>query len=178
MAAARASLRALSLSPSLAVVFERANALALGGWIALALGRAIEGGKPSRARVRHACERVVSLVVWTQCVAYATLLIRLVLRGASDLDASEASFSSLAGVQALFRCASAACAGWIHYLAFDLVVGRGLVEYERECGVPAWLTIATTVPLTFLAGPVGFAWSGVVSRAFDAARARREKKRA
>jgi len=180
MTTARASLRAVALSPSLAVVFERANALALGGWIALALGSALEGGERSRVGrgVRDACERVVSFVVWTQCIAYATLLIHLVIAGASDLDVEKASFSSLAGVQALFRCARAACAGWIHYLAFDLAVGRALVRREREFGVPVWLTIATTVPLTFLAGPVGFAWSGGVSRAFHVARARWEKKRA
>jgi hypothetical protein len=46
-------------------------------------------------------------------------------------------------------------AGWLHYLAFDLLVGTWEVSTAREEGIPHWAVIPCLV-LTFMLGPVGF----------------------
>ena len=46
-------------------------------------------------------------------------------------------------------------AGWIHYLAFDLLVGAHIVRQGRVLGLSPWLVLPC-LPLTFLFGPAGF----------------------
>jgi hypothetical protein len=46
-------------------------------------------------------------------------------------------------------------AGWIHYLAFDLLVGIWEVRDSHERGVPHWLVIPCLF-FTFMLGPIGF----------------------
>ncbi len=68
-----------------------------------------------------------------------------------------ASFSTLAGVKAMFSNGAdgVMLAGWIHYLAFDLVAGTVILRDAQEKNIPHWLII---VPLffCFMLGPVGF----------------------
>lgn len=45
-------------------------------------------------------------------------------------------------------------AGWLHYLAFDLLVGRVILLEAQRSGVPHWATIPPLV-LCFLFGPLG-----------------------
>ena len=141
--------------------FDRACACACVGWTALLLGEAFFTSERSR-RITDAC---VSACVLACSVGYAIVLASVVC-GAGDVDATRASFSSLAGVEALFESSAACCAGFIHYLAFDLYLGRALLKRERECGVPTVLRVCVTAPLTFVAGPVGYAWSAAATAAF------------
>lgn len=64
-------------------------------------------------------------------------------------------FGSLSTVMALFTKENAVLAGWVHYLAFDLLVGMWILDQNRELGLHQ-LLIAPCLLLTFMFGPVGF----------------------
>lgn len=64
-------------------------------------------------------------------------------------------FGNLAEVVDLFSNENAVMAGWIHYLAFDLLVGAWICRTARRDGVSFWLVVPC-LPLTFLFGPAGF----------------------
>jgi|694.fasta_scaffold24885_4 hypothetical protein len=66
---------------------------------------------------------------------------------------SEGGFGSLAEVTALFGEKPLILAGWLHYLAFDLLVGAWIVRVAQREGV-AWVWPALI--LTFLFGPAGY----------------------
>lgn len=65
-----------------------------------------------------------------------------------------ASFSTLAGVTALFSLPGNVMLGWTHYLAFDLFVGSWEVEDSAKIGLPHW-AIIIPLAMTFLFGPIG-----------------------
>jgi len=69
-------------------------------------------------------------------------------------SADGADMGSLAGVMALFANPSAALAGWIHYLAFDLFVGAWEVRDARAHAIHHGWVIPCLV-LTLMAGPLG-----------------------
>ena len=67
----------------------------------------------------------------------------------------DGGFGSLDAVMTLFSQPSAMLAGWIHYLAFDLLIGAWICRTARHDGLTFWL-VAPCLPLTFLFGPAGF----------------------
>lgn len=64
------------------------------------------------------------------------------------------SFTSLAGVMALFTQPWAVCGGWIHYLAFDLFVGAWEARDSQREGI-AHLWVIPCLILTLMLGPLG-----------------------
>lgn len=64
------------------------------------------------------------------------------------------SFSTLAGVMALFKQPQAVLAGWIHYLAFDLVAGSWLLRNGQEQKINHLLLVPCLL-LCFMLGPCG-----------------------
>ena len=71
---------------------------------------------------------------------------------------------TLTGIAALLGKPEAALIGWVHFLAFDLLVGRWIFLDSAKKGISAWFT-APILVLTFLLGPLGllvyllaFAW--------------------
>jgi hypothetical protein len=66
------------------------------------------------------------------------------------------SFGSLTGVKGLFKNGGDAVmlAGWVHYLAFDLLAGSVVLRDSQEKGISHWLII---LPLffCFMLGPIG-----------------------
>ena len=64
------------------------------------------------------------------------------------------SFGSLKGVMQLFTNEKAVLAGWIHYLAFDLMVGLFEVKNAQKHHINH-LFIIPCLFLTFMLGPVG-----------------------
>jgi hypothetical protein len=64
-------------------------------------------------------------------------------------------FSSLPAVAMLFSNPWLLLAGWIHYLAFDLVVGAWEVRDASRRGIPHLLVVPCLL-LTFMFGPIGF----------------------
>ena len=120
-------------------VFQVVNMLALAGWVALALA----WWTPVWA------ERIAGLAVPVLLsVAYTGLVLAYWSR-------APGSFGSLPDVMALFTMPEIALAGWIHYLAFDLMVGAWEVRTARREGI-AFLLVLPCLVLTFLFGPAGF----------------------
>ena len=127
----------------LETLFALANGAALLGWIALAAAPL----SPAWAD-RIAATAIPALL----SAAYATLVAAGLLGGAGDGDGG---FGTLAGVMALFDRPAAVLAGWLHYLAFDLIVGAWIVRAARAEGMPHWRALICLPPTLFL-GPVGF----------------------
>jgi hypothetical protein len=67
----------------------------------------------------------------------------------------EGDFGSLAGVAKLFEHPGLLLAGWVHYLAFDLLVGVWEREETQRIGLSRWL-LAPCLALTFMLGPLGW----------------------
>ncbi|WP_018617730.1 ABA4-like family protein [Spirosoma luteum] len=67
-----------------------------------------------------------------------------------------AAFGSLSGVKGLFANGGdgVMLAGWVHYLAFDLVAGAFIVGDAEERAIPHWLIIVPLI-FCFMLGPVG-----------------------
>jgi len=65
-------------------------------------------------------------------------------------------FGSLNSVMALFTEENAVLAVWVHYLAFDLLIGMWMLNQNKELKIHQ-LLMAPCLLGTFLFGPVGFA---------------------
>lgn len=121
-------------------VFTAASQLAMLGWLLLIL----------LPRWRWTTIFVTSwLIPAILAVAYLVLIV-LYFRSAPE----NASFGSLAGVQAFFTLDGLLLAGWLHYLCFDLFIGSWEVRDARRLGIHHLLVIPCLV-LTFMFGPVG-----------------------
>jgi hypothetical protein len=72
-------------------------------------------------------------------------------------------FSSLAAVQALFAAPGKMLGAWLHFLAFDLLVGHWLVATVLRQRLARW-PLVLLLPLAFLFGPASLvafgAWRG------------------
>ncbi|WP_442266496.1 ABA4-like family protein [Tenacibaculum sp. ZS6-P6] len=64
-------------------------------------------------------------------------------------------FGSLTSVMKLFTVENAVLAGWIHYLAFDLVVGMWMLDQNKELKIHP-VILAPCLFGTFMLGPIGF----------------------
>lgn len=68
---------------------------------------------------------------------------------------------SLEGLSALLGTPEGALIAWVHFLAFDLAVGRWAYLDSRERGISPWLMMPALL-LILLLGPLGFlAYLGV-----------------
>lgn len=63
---------------------------------------------------------------------------------------------SLSSIAALLATPTGATIGWVHFLAFDLFVGRWIYLDSKERKITAWL-VSPILVLTFLLGPFGLA---------------------
>ena len=120
-------------------VFSIANLLALLGWVLLAVF----------PRRRWPAEVVSG---WVIPALFAGLYVVIL---AMTWGRSPGGFSSLSDVALLFQSPWLLLAGWVHYLAFDLLVGSWMVRDARRRGIAHWLVVPLLV-LTFLFGPVGW----------------------
>jgi hypothetical protein len=64
-------------------------------------------------------------------------------------------FSTLEALMILFTSPMAVLGGWLHYLAFDIVVGSWEVRDAQAQGIPHLLVVPCLL-LTYLLGPVGY----------------------
>jgi hypothetical protein len=62
---------------------------------------------------------------------------------------------TLAGVSQLLGTPAGATAAWMHFLAFDLFVGRWAYLDSRERNISAWI-MAPALFLILMLGPLGF----------------------
>ena len=126
------------MPPSPDTLFQIANPLALAGWVALAF--------------YPLAPRALGLVAFALAVALSVLYAALVL---TFWSGSEGGFGTLPDVMRLFDFPGTALAGWVHYLAFDMLVGLWIVRTARAQGIAHWM-ILPSLALTFLFGPAGF----------------------
>lgn len=120
-------------------VFSIANLIAIVAWLLLVI----------LPRQRWVTELLTSVVVPT---LFAIVYVAIVV---TTFGRTPGGFSTLAAVATLFSSPWALLAGWIHYLAFDLLIGTWEARDARERGVPHLLLIPCLV-LTFLFGPAGW----------------------
>lgn len=120
-------------------LFALANPLAALAWLLLAV-------LPGRAWVTEIITgRVVPAIF---AVAYLVLVIAV-------FPGAEGSFATLDGVMRLFANPWLVLAGWLHYLAFDLLIGTWEARDSVERGMPRWLLVPCLF-LTFMFGPAGW----------------------
>jgi len=62
---------------------------------------------------------------------------------------------TLPSVEALLASPAGATIAWVHFLAFDLFVGRWMYLDSQERRISSWL-IAPVLFLTLMLGPAGF----------------------
>jgi len=124
---------------NLELLFSLAGLLAMSGWLFLLASPIIPGWSDKIAGL------IIPLIL---SVGYVTLIVFFPSGG-------DGGFGSLAEVVELFSQQNAVMAGWIHFLAFDLLVGAWICRTARRNGVNFWLVIPC-LPLTFIFGPAGF----------------------
>ena len=124
-------------------LFDIAGAIAL-SWLLLATSLFLPDER------RRAVATVTGLAI---PAALSALYAVLVIAGWGSEP--EGGFGSLAAVRALFYDDRLLLAGWLHYLAFDLIIATWLVEAGRRAGVPRLLLLAS-LPLAFLFAPAGW----------------------
>ncbi len=140
--------------------FTLCNRIALLGWLVLFSYPLWPG--PARGLV-------LILVVALLCMAYVYFLF-LGKRHDAEGEAPRGSFWSLRGVVSLFKSPRAVLAGWIHYLAFDLMAGLYILTDAASRSI-GQLWLLPVLFLTLMFGPAGllayfalrFFWSGSAS---------------
>ena len=120
-------------------IFSIANLAAVSCWILLAVF-------PDRRWVTHGITATAMPALFA--VAYVAVVIAVFPR-------ADGSFSSLAGVAQLFTNPWLLLAGWLHYLAFDLLIGTWEARDSVERGIPRWALIPCLF-LTLMFGPAGW----------------------
>lgn len=136
------------------ILFQYSSPLAMLGWLILALA--------------PLAPRLAGLVAGLAIPAILSVgYTALILVHWAD---APGGFDSLANVMALFTDPPVALAGWLHYLAFDLLIGAWITRTARAEGIPHLLILPCLV-LTFLFGPAGFL-AFLILRAGFTARAR------
>ena len=119
-------------------IFSIANLLALGGWLIIIF----------LPRWFTADRFIIGVIITLLSFAYLALIIKTF--NLKDFS----GFSSLNGVMALFSDPWLLLAGWIHYLAFDLLTGLFISKNAAKQGI-RHIYIIPSLLLTFMLGPLG-----------------------
>ena len=119
-------------------IFSLCSLLALAGWIALL------AAPLSRVPLIRAARVTSGALALTYLIQLFTI----------TQPVQGGSFSTLAGVSALFSMPGNVMLGWTHFLAFDLFIGSWEAEDAAASGVPHWLLIPC-LGLTLMFGPIG-----------------------
>lgn len=121
------------------LLFSAAGLIAMAGWLALLLSPWIPIWS----------DRIAGLwVPGLLSLGYTVLIIAFPAQNGGG-------FGTFADVRQLFSSPNALMAGWVHFLAFDLIVGAWICRAARRQGVKFWM-VAPCLPVTFLFGPAGF----------------------
>lgn len=120
------------------MAFSSASILAMFGWLILLASPLIPTW--SNRIAGFAIPLILS-------VGYATLFV-------FSYDKNSGGYGSLADVIKLFSLPSAALAGWVHFLAFDLFIGAWQCRTARREAIRFWFVVPC-LTITFLFGPLG-----------------------
>lgn len=121
------------------VLFKVANSIALIGWITIAV-------------LHH--NTLTYKITFNGIVLLLCLFYTSAILWALNGSGGSADFGSLEGVMKLFTIPKAVLAGWIHYLAFDMMVGLTIVRSSAMHNINR-LLVAPCLFFTFMFGPVG-----------------------
>lgn len=119
-------------------VFQVCNTIAMIGWIVLIV-----------LPMWHSSDKFIIGIIIT---LFALIYTFYIMTNLSAIDMK--SFGSLKGVTALFTNPLAVLIGWVHYLAFDLMVGLWIKKNSLKYGISHWLAVPCLL-LTFMFGPIG-----------------------
>ncbi|SHK61430.1 protein of unknown function [Marinobacter antarcticus] len=128
---------------ALSHIFKLTSFSALTGWIILAVLPSWKLGQSI----------IVGIVVALLCFAY----IYLVFFGKKHDEPGQkirGNFFSLKGIINLFKSPRVVLAGWVHYLAFDLMIGVYIVTNASQYGISHWLLLPCLF-MTLMFGPAG-----------------------
>ncbi len=120
-------------------IFQLCSAIAMIGWVTLII---------TSPFILEVDKFLIGIIITLLSVVYAWLIFSSFNPG--DMK----SFGSLDGVMKLFQDKPLVTAGWVHYLAFDLMVGIWIKRNSLKYGMPHWLIIPCLL-FTFMLGPVG-----------------------
>lgn len=119
-------------------IFGISNTIAMVGWLILIF----------TPFWKQADKVIIGLFITLLAIVYAWLIF------SSFKPADMQSFSTLNGVMALFGDKTMVTAGWVHYLAFDLMTGLFIRKNAVMHGINHWLTVPCLL-CTFMLGPIG-----------------------
>ena len=120
-------------------VFQTCSTIAMVGWLVLII---ISPFWSSFDKF------LIGIVITLFAIVYAWLIFQ-VFRP-EDFE----KFGSLNGVMELFTNKTAVTAGWVHYLAFDLLTGIWIKKNAQQYGI-SHLMLIPCLLLTFMLGPIG-----------------------
>lgn len=124
---------------NLELVFSLAGVLAMVGWLMLLASPFIP--------------------IWSDRIAGLIIPILLsagyVILSIFFSSGGDGGFGTLADVAKLFSHEETLLAGWIHFLAFDLLIGAWECRTARRERLNHWLVVPCLL-LTFMLGPAGF----------------------
>jgi Domain of unknown function (DUF4281) len=120
-------------------IFQLSNNVAFAGWLILLIASPFW---------LEADKFLIGIVITLLCLVYAWLIFGNF--HFSDIN----KFGSPDGVMELFTSKAVVTAGWVHYLAFDLMTGIWIKRNSLRYGIPHGLVIPCLL-LTFMFGPIG-----------------------
>jgi len=121
-------------------VFSLAGTITMPMWILMAI---LPKWKVTRFLIDY---KIVPLLL---AIVYA-IYISLAIQIGGWMD-----FGSLTSVMSLFTEEHAVLAGWVHYLAFDLLIGMWILDQNKKLDIHQLLIIPCLFG-TFMFGPLGF----------------------
>ncbi|MEO1486220.1 MAG: ABA4-like family protein [Bacteroidota bacterium] len=99
--------------------------------------------------------KVTRFLIDYRIIPIALSVIYVTYIGIAISSGGMMDFGSLASVMELFTQENAVLAGWVHYLAFDLLVGMWMLDQNRNLGVHQLLMVPCLIG-SFMFGPAGF----------------------
>ncbi|RNC86252.1 MAG: DUF4281 domain-containing protein [Winogradskyella sp.] len=123
-----------------AEVFSIANLMAMLMWILMIV---LPKWKGTRFLIDF---KVIPLLLSLSYIVYMLSYIQ----AGGGLD-----FGNLSSVMDVFTKENAVMAGWVHYLAFDLLIGMWMLNQNQKLGIHQLIMVPCLIG-TFMLGPVGF----------------------
>ena len=120
-------------------IFQTCNTIAMAGWIVLLVISPFWSGFD---------KFLIGIIITLFAIVYAWLIFQVFTPG--DFE----KFGSLNGVMELFTDKIAVTAGWVHYLAFDLLTGIWIKKNAQKYNIHHLILIPCLL-LTFMLGPIG-----------------------
>jgi hypothetical protein len=120
-------------------IFSVCNSIAMIGWLLLII-------------ISSFCFYTDKLLIGLVITLFSVIYIWLITQSFQPGDFEK--FGTLDGVMSLFTNKTAVTAGWVHYLAFDLMTGIWIKKNSIKYGISHWLIIPCLL-FTFMLGPAG-----------------------